>query len=232
MSMPQVRLMRAIRPQLFPSEKAITDELHAQNIKAAKVETGLVTIDDKNYEYALSDFKQKVSQFYNTYLICYQVTEIAEILLTAKILKPQQNTIRLKISGDGYKSSCKSGQVMWCFTLLDLDHPHGQLATWEFAIVDASEDHATLLAVARKFRSKIEELTLNGLVLEGKHYTIDLYLSADQKFLHVILGLKGAAAKFLCIWCTITKTDRGSVVDMNKVKTLLRNLLNLPLIGF
>lgn len=106
---------------------------------------------------------------------------------------------------------------MWCFTLLDLEHPHSRIATWEFAIVDASEDHATLLALAKKFRQKIQNMIATGVLLHGEVYIVDLYLSADQKFLHIVLGLKGCTSKYWCPWCEATKDEKANLSDMNKV---------------
>lgn len=52
--------MQAVRRELFPSEEAILDELKTQNKKAVPVETNRIIIDNKAYEYSLSDFETKV----------------------------------------------------------------------------------------------------------------------------------------------------------------------------
>lgn len=141
---------------------------------------------------------------------------VAEILMIANILKPTNKVLRIKISGDGYQRNRKEGQVMWCFTFLDLARPHSQIATWEFAVVNSTEQHDVLFEISKKFRTNIETIVENGLLLHGELYKLDLYLCADQKFLHVILGLRGACSKFWCIWCEIDKKSKFNIHDMNK----------------
>jgi hypothetical protein len=137
--------------------------------------------------------------------------------MTCGLLTPKNSTIRVKISGDGYLATAKAGQVMWCFTMLDMEHVHSQLATWEFAVIDSAENHATLLALAEKFRPSLEDVFINGAKIYDQLYIVDIYLSADQKFLHVIFGLRGACSKYWCVWCVIDKSHKCSLLDMNKV---------------
>ena len=138
---------------------------------------------------------------------------------TIGILHPLNNILRVKLSGDGYKRSENAGHVVWTFSLLDMEQPHSALATWDFAVANTIEKYEPLLEISWYFQKSIQDIILTGANLNGELFTVDLYLSADQKFLLFILGLKGATSKYWCVWCEISKEDKSSLQDMGKVVT-------------
>jgi len=58
----------------------------------------------------------------------------------------------------------------------------------------------------------IIELQNSKVTILQKEYIVEFYLSADQKFLHILLGLGGPCSEFFCPWCECTKKDRGNLL--------------------
>jgi len=51
---------------------------------------------------------------------------------------------------------------------------------------------------------------------DGKTFKVNvtLFVSADQKALLILFGLKSASSLYWCIWCNITKHDRNDVTNI------------------
>ena len=52
-----------------------------------------------------------------------------------------------------------------------------------------------------------------SLPYKKRHVGVDLWLSADMKFLLMVLGLKGATGKYSCIYCKSDLKQRQDWLD-------------------
>jgi len=130
------RHIKALRPTLFTTEL----ELHAQQIKENRslpveiitLDIGLKESDNfKIISYAITDFKAKLCK-------------ILEGLITHEQIFYHENKVRIKISGDGFQRSKSRGQVVLNFCIVDTNHPHSSLSTWDIAICNSAEDYNSI----------------------------------------------------------------------------------------
>lgn len=129
-------------------------------------------------------------------------------------LLDKKTSIRIKISGDGYKSTSRTGYVVLGFSLLEGTNFHDANHLWALHIGKHSEATTDLKAISETMAQQLDEILSTGVDLRNGHESIhldaELLLSADQKFLCAVLGLGGPSKNYFCPWCEATKKERHS----------------------
>jgi len=83
------------------------------------------------------------------------------------------------------------------------------------------ESYQSLQTVAKLFTSELNELQNNGFTDEqGNTWLVELFFSADWKFLALVKGFKSAIANNSCLYCECHKNER---YDMEHVWTNSHN---------
>lgn len=131
--------------------------------------------------------------------------------------KPElkQETIKIKLSGDGAWMSRTTNFMIMSFTLLQLKEDvmspkHNKTV----AIINGPEYYETLQASLNNVFKEVNGLIHKGkLSIDGQEVKLDFYLGGDLKFLLLILGLNSASSDYACLWCTVHKNNRW---DMSK----------------
>lgn len=135
--------------------------------------------------------------------------------LLSKKPELKQETIQIKLSGDGARMSRTTNFMLMSFTLLQLKEDvmspkHNKTV----AIINGPEYYETLKASLNNFFKEVNGLIKRGkLSVDGEEVKLDFFLGGDLKFLLLILGLNSASSDYACLWCTVHKNDRW---DMSK----------------
>lgn len=175
-------------------------ELANQNAAALPVESREIQIGEARIRYSKTNAREKIHS----------------VLLSFWRLGLLQNktSVRIKISGDGYKNTSRTGYVVLGFAVLEGARVHDRNHIWTLHIGTHAEATVDLKAISEELSSELEEVLRTGVNLrtghESFHLDAELFLSADQKFLCAVLGLGGPSKTFFCPWCEATKKERHS----------------------
>ncbi|POG69680.1 hypothetical protein GLOIN_2v1479902 [Rhizophagus irregularis DAOM 181602=DAOM 197198] len=110
------------------------------------------------------------------------------------ILDPAIPTIHLRISGDGLNVGRKVKLVMITIALLDDS----------INICKPNYHYTTILF------PELQELSNVGIVINNTLWNFEFFFSSDWKFLATCLGFNAANSNNFCLWCEITKNQRGN----------------------
>lgn len=112
------------------------------------------------------------------------------------------NTITIKISGDGARMTRNSSFILLSFALL-------QVGDDVMAVVKGKEDYTTLqTSFADVF------LDINNLIhtkqfkVDDKTIDLEFFGGGDYKFILLMMGFKGETSYYACVWCKVHKDDR------------------------
>ena len=125
-------------------------------------------------------------------------------------LLKSNDTLKVKISGDGTKVCRKLNLINITFTLLNegtIAMPPGGNHT--IAIIKGTEDYDTLKTALSDLSKEIEELTT--MTINHVTYTIEYHQCADLKFLAMVCGVYSATATYSCMWCKCPSTERHNM---------------------
>lgn len=194
----QLRKLRKDLPQMA-GEREVIREMKDRNERALPIQNISYTSENGNVvKYAITDLKKKI--------------ELAvEKLMNRNLLHPQNNTIKIKISGDGYLRTHKLGHVLFTFTFLDTELAHQSYATWDVCVLDGSEDIDNVAIVMKNISEQMQNC--KEINIGNMNLITEYFVTSDQKFLALILGLSGATTKFFCPWCECPKEFRGALKE-------------------
>eukprot|EP00731_Ephydatia_muelleri_P011129 Em0006g23a len=104
--------------------------------------------------------------------------------------------ITVRISGDGAKFSRSSSFTLLSYAILvpSERYPTGP-------VVKGGEDYET---ISQATFAEINHLQHMGYVtVNGVRFQIELFLSSDMKFMHMVLSLNGANSTYACPFCEV-----------------------------
>jgi len=184
------------------------EELKKQTAQALPVNSQTIKIGNKIISFAQTNVKDKIKAV----LQCYLDLGLLDGL----------ESVDIKISGDGYRNTTKTGYVVLGFVVLVGDHVHDRHHTWINHIGKHDETFYEISGMTTEIARDLEEILTNGVMLKrgssDVSIKIDLYISADQKFLCSILGLSGPTTNFFCPLCEIEKEERHLFTPKTKRK--------------
>lgn len=119
-------------------------------------------------------------------------------------------TLKIKISGDGAKMTQKSNYILLsCALLQKQDEVMSAKGNHTIAVVNGSEKYETLQVSFKTTFSEINSLIDKGTIsVDGQEVKLEFFLGGDYKFLLTVMGLKGATSLYACLWCKIHKDKR------------------------
>jgi hypothetical protein len=168
------------------------------------------------------------------------ISQAVHILVANDMLKLDPSSkLRIKLSLDGYKKS-RSSRLLATLQIVDSKHPHSKDATFIIASATAHERPEDIDALMEAISGQLQKLDegLNFHAPDGKTFKVDveLFVSADQKALLILFGLRSAASKFWCIWyvrnslCNIHLFDSDAwkgAISTKMIETTLKNISTL-----
>lgn len=179
-------------------EQELRKELDIQTASAIPVHSHEIQIGSVRVRYSQTNVKEKV-------------TAVLQALFNLGLID-SHTKIKIKVSGDGYRSTTKTGYVVIGFVVLDGAHPHNREQTWALHVGHHAESTIDLAAISKELADQLDEVLATGVKLKKADETIefgvDLFVSADQKFLCAILGLGGPSKAFFCPWCEAHRSER------------------------
>ena len=137
--------------------------------------------------------------------------------LSSKLTDPKRanlirdGKVRIKLSGDGTKLSCKQHVVNVSYTFVDESTCMSEHGNYLLAIVKCDETNASIRSALHDLILEFENLS--SIVVNGQEIQIEKYLGGDLKFLNQMMGIAGFASKYSCLWCRCSKEER---FDMSK----------------
>lgn len=190
----QLRKMRKSLPDCMAGEKSVIEEMHQRNSHSIPVQNKIEMLPDgSQIIYSITDLKQKI-----------EIT--AQKLIKEGLLYPNDETLKVKISGDGYLRTHKLGHVLFTFTFMDTMYAHQNYATWDLCVLDGSENMDNIAIVMKEISLQMQNAV--EVNVDDSSYKIEYFVIADQKFLALILGIANARTKYFCPWCECPKDQR------------------------
>ncbi|GBC10132.1 hypothetical protein RclHR1_09370002 [Rhizophagus clarus] len=127
-------------------------------------------------------------------------------------LDPEIPVIHLRISGDGRNVGWKVKHIMITVVLLDDSMNLFNKSDYHYTIVLflGTENYLTLKVVTTALIQELQELSNTGMVINDIFWRFELFFSSDWKFLSICLGFNAANFNYFCLWCEITKNQRGN----------------------
>ena len=123
----------------------------------------------------------------------------------------QDGKVRIKLSGDGTRITCKQNFVNMAITFPDEEQCMSEHGNYLLAIVKCPEKNVSLKAAIHNLIEEFENIQV--IEVEGRPVTVDKYLAGDLKFLNQIMGISSFAGKYSCLWCYCSSSER---FDMSK----------------
>lgn len=121
-----------------------------------------------------------------------------------------EDTIRIKISGDGARMTRNSSFILTSFALLDLgDDVMAAKGNHTIAVVKGKENYSTLQESFGDVFQEINKLNSEKKIkVNDRVINLEFFLGGDYKFILLMMGLKGATSYYARVCCKIHKNDR------------------------
>ena len=113
-----------------------------------------------------------------------------------------ETEVQIKISGDGAKVSKMCHFTTLSFTIMCSEEKH----VHPLAIIKALELYEMLEISCKGVFDEINSVIESGKIrptVNEKEVSVKIFLSADYKFLLLLMGLSGATASHECLWCIV-----------------------------
>ena len=112
----------------------------------------------------------------------------------------QYRHICVKITGDGTSISRSVHLVVIAFSLIDFkeENPSSPYGCHVIALINTTEDYENLQESLTDIADELRHL--KSINVDGKEFTVQLYLGGDWKFLALVTGIEAATSLF-CVWC-------------------------------
>lgn len=143
---------------------------------------------------------------------------IKEYLITHPNAVKNNETIKVKISGDGAQMNRTSNFILMSFALLEsTDDILAAKGNHTIAVVKGKEDYAVLKNCFKDVLSDINDLIrVKKIDLGEDIVNLEFCLGGDYKFILLMMGLSGATSNHACAWCKIHKDERWNMAyDLN-----------------
>lgn len=144
-------------------------------------------------------------------------------------MKIENNTIIVKLSGDGTICGKRNKILNFTFTLPQMicnvaKSVNGNFILGVFKI--QKEDYQTLKESLYECSQNLNEFSKKEITIKDKIFKIKMLLGGDMKFLHLMMGLASCNSNNSCLICKISKKD---YFRNNKelIKTNLRSVEDL-----
>ncbi|PKC03754.1 hypothetical protein RhiirA5_423286 [Rhizophagus irregularis] len=113
-----------------------------------------------------------------------------------------ENTLYIKLSGDGRNVGRKQNHVMIIFCLLnkgkEVLKPDHQYCIYLYVGCEKYED---LAKVGQLFQNQLFDLKNNGIIdQDGIHWPTELFFCGDWKFMYIIMGQSAPNSKYFCLY--------------------------------
>jgi hypothetical protein len=122
--------------------------------------------------------------------------------------------IRLKVSGDGRNCGRKVKHTLITICVMNegklVMMPDKQYSVVMYA---GPEDIDLLKPALHDFLLDLEDIQEHGWKHQDKTFPVELFFTADWKFMYICQGMKAPIADLFCLWCECPKKDRW---DMSK----------------
>ncbi|CAG2189964.1 unnamed protein product [Mytilus edulis] len=139
-------------------------------------------------------------------------SEIEKLLERHTVKHSDVNDIKIKFSGDGTKVSRISNFVIFSISNMSIN---GSLSFQEqhtFAIVECSETYDNLKKCCKPIFDQFNSvLSKRKWHIGEKTLNVEYFVSADMKFIQLLLGLCGATGEYACPWCKVNKEGRSDL---------------------
>jgi hypothetical protein len=122
-------------------------------------------------------------------------------------------TIKVKISGDGANMTRSSNFILMSFAILQsTDDVLAAKGNHTIAVVKGKEDYDVLKHCFRDVFNDINDmLREKKLDLGEDTVNLEFFLGGDYKFILLMMGLSGATSNYACAWCKIHKDERWNM---------------------
>ncbi|CAG8691504.1 6328_t:CDS:2 [Cetraspora pellucida] len=135
-------------------------------------------------------------------------------MINKGILNYSEQTLHIRISGDGRNVGQKVKHVMVTFTVLNKMNIFKSNSHFALLIYSGVENYNTLNVALAPLIAELYNLKTGFIDENGYKWKIKLYISADWKFLSICLGYKLANSANFCLWCSIDKSQNG-ILEIN-----------------
>ncbi|PKY59999.1 hypothetical protein RhiirA4_483217 [Rhizophagus irregularis] len=125
------------------------------------------------------------------------------------ILNYSESTLHIRISGDGRNVGHRVKHVMVTFTILNKMNIFNSDSHFALLIYPGAESYNTLKIALISLIADLDDIKTGFTDGDGHQWNIELYFSADWKFLSICLGHKAANCTNFCLWCSIDKSQNG-----------------------
>ncbi len=138
-------------------------------------------------------------------------SELGHVLMK----NPTDLSPQIKFAGDGTKISQLKNYLVLSFVPVSGTGDQSVKSHHVLAILEGAEDYESLKTCCSPVLNEVNDVIANGLDVESVHFSPELFLGGDMKFLNTILGLNVnfATAAYSCPFCRVLTKDRG---DMTK----------------
>ena len=146
-------------------------------------------------------------------------------------LKIKDNTIRVKLCGDGTNIGRKLKKLNFCFTLPD-SGLFAQTAAGNYTLgifKMQKENHVTLEKVLSEISENLTKFAEKCQIeIQGRIYDSKFSLGGDMKFLHDMMGLNACNSNYSCLICKLLKDDfyKNNLETIKKLKRTIQDQKN------
>lgn len=125
-------------------------------------------------------------------------------------LNLKENTIKVKLRGDGTQIGKRLKIVNFTYTILnEKDVAMGEKANYILAILKTTENYENLQESLCDLRNEMQSLT--NITVNNHTHNIEYFLGGDWKFLACVCGLRAANQDYACIWCKCPRLERCNI---------------------
>jgi hypothetical protein len=209
--------------RLLPAPDPILQEKHRLESLGPQNELKNVEVDGQTNTFAATDIEHKLTE------------AVAFMKNTSQL---EQTPARIKVSGDGFFMRQK-GWTFLQYTILDVLHPHSADANWIISLAKCDEKSEVVRQMCHYAQPILKDIETKGIQVGQTQIPIQFFLAADQKFLSILLGLKGPLNNCFCPWCEVTKEESRNGNKQGRLRTIpdLENLRSagqeaLPMLTF
>ncbi|XP_069103679.1 uncharacterized protein [Argopecten irradians] len=129
-----------------------------------------------------------------------------------------EDTLHIKISGDGTKVGKKLHVVNFSFTIMNEARCGSVEGNYPIAIIRTKEKYEELKLALKDFQMEVKQLQNCEVQICEKTYKVKLYLGGDYKFLLTALGMQSICSQYSCLYCKCPKQERGDLEKQWSIK--------------
>ncbi|RIB28771.1 hypothetical protein C2G38_2028273 [Gigaspora rosea] len=140
-------------------------------------------------------------------------------------LSIQDPVLRIRLSGDGRNVGRKIKHVMVTFTLLNnlLNHYEPDYH-YTLILYPGIESYESLKLATKLLIKDLNDIKTGFIDYQGRKWNVELYFSADWKFMAMCLGHKAANCDAFCLWCNCKKNTIGYINPENGDWCISKNI--------